>query len=520
MPLPYVGSLVGIVLLLVLGPASGTAVGEAPSEHTTGAAQDRQEPLEQPIDRSPTGQPGDTAVDHETLPMPVNRELADGGGVQVFADSAHIVIRWDAGPNPAYVTAQWSLEGPSGELLLSSRGGDTVLRYVADATVEGYPIIELHLAPIQRAAVFGSSLSVDALETSQNDSQPPNGPDGPPETSQLVIEAVRSDLTLTDIPHLTVKGEESVLFARGGIGPWTIDFVGGSSELVDHRGTLQFTGQHTEVAFQGNLGPQTLDVSESALFIRGGGGSINATTSGGSIECDEVTGSLTITGASTSVALRRLNTSRLALTGEHLFATMEDGQGRARVTLDGGELSVTRWAPRIDLTARSGATVTINELGGDFAFTAMDGASVRVSSVTGHVRGRATDTTIEASALKSIQLQAIDSDITVDTTRHLTVFDLTNSTARLNLYELRGAPEISLGGSSRADIELHYPCQVRVEGPGAKSPGRIAVNGCENLRPEQSWAPPQSQRHGEKPIEPIHLTIKMDQRSHVSVTGY
>lgn len=518
-PLQGLGSLVGIVLLL-LGPAFGTADGEAPDENRTGAARDRQDQLAQPVVESPTGQTSDHAGDHETLPIPVNRELPNSGGVQLFADSAHVVIRWDADPNPAHVRAQWSLDGPSGNLLLGSRGGETILHYVAVATLEGYPVIELHLTPTQRVAVHGSSLSVDALGPSQNDSQTPDAQVDPSEPLQLEIETVRSDLALTDIPHLIASGEETVLFASGGVGPWTIDLQGGRSEITGHRGGIDFTGQHTEAAFEGVHGALNIESSESALFIRKGTATVDATTTGGSVDCEETLGKLTISGASTSVSLRRVRNSRVTLIGDDLYVNMEDGRGSVGTSLARGHLSASGWTGRIDLTVRDGATATIQELEGDIAFDASDGASVRIVGVTGHVRGKARGAVVEASSLKSIQLQAWDSDITLQETRTLKTFDLTDSTAQLNLYELRGEPVVSLQGSSRADIDLHYPCQVRAEGPGAANSGRISVDGCENLRPDQRWSRPRARRRGEKPVDPIHLSIKMGQRADVSVRGY
>ncbi len=516
------GVIILSVMILVCAAAlfvCPPVVAETPSERQAGDGQPDDGLLLQPADETPGEAPLDLTLDHERLGMPVDRTLGDGA-VTLYADSAHIIILWDADPYAPHVTAHWSLEEASGDLLLASRGGGSVIRYVADPTIAGYPVIELHLGPNQGISVFGGSLSVAATESKYEVQHNPNDPPVLPPTSHLELEVDHSDLTLTNIPFLNVTGDETDLFASGGTGPWTINLRGGRAELTGHRGSVNLIGNNNEVVFETVDGRVTLDLIESSAFIRGGRAAVEATTNGGSFDCEDTGGTLNISGASTSVNLRRVRATNFTVTGDDLYVTAEEGRGAARLTLNRGELSASNWTSRIDLTVRDGASATIRDLDGDFAFAATDGASIRVHGVTGHVRGTAQRATIEASALKSIELSAGQSDVTVEDTKNLTKFDLTDSTAYLNLNRLRGQRTIILNGSSRADIELHYPCQVRAEGPGASNASRISVDGCEHLLPGQNWAKPRTQRRGEKPEEPIHLTLRLDHRSDARVKGY
>jgi hypothetical protein len=494
-----------LLCCLAAAPPTGADVPAGPSPST---APSDELPAETAPD-DPLTQPHARELE---LTLPVSRQIG-AGDVRVEAESTHVLILWNADLTAPTLNARWSTGAADRKVLVSAVGDDTTVRTVSDPAVEGYPILELRLVPGQNAAVVGSSLSLDA--------EMPEGataPDGA--TTSLAIEAVQSDLSVVNVAPLDITGEDTVLFASGGSGAWTLDLSGGNAELVDHQGSTQLTGRQAEVVLEAIDGILSLDATDTEVLVRGGHARLDAFARGGSVECEETAGPLTVKGVSAAVTIRRVTAPAVAVSGEDLYVTLDDGAGRAIVTMTRGNLEAVDWSTRLDLTVRDGASAGVRDLDGDLAFSALSGASLEITGVTGHVRGRAFDATLRASSLKSIDLQARGADVRVENTLNLTAMSLTDTTSYLNLSELRGERSISLDGRSSATIELGSPCQVRVRGPGAARSSRISVSGCDSVRPGQPWMRTQIKRQGFDTPDPIRLSVELGAEADVVVTGY
>ena len=294
-----------------------------------------------------------------------------------------------------------------------------------------------------------------------------------------------------------------------------IQATGGRFKIHDHQGEIVLNGrEHFGGTIVDHRGDLELVMEQGSMLVEGGAGAIHCQAEHFGLHVTGRRGSLEATG---TVAVFRVDHSEMEtirITGTRTLGQFSDGRGHLRATLEGGSLTVTDWAGRIDLRSSQGTALDFDSVEGDFAFTASDTAG-EIAGVTGHTRGILTDSEMAFSQLKSIEVTASASQTSIEEVPRITQMNILGGHLNYESSRVNGKPKIHLSAEATANIVIPQPCVVRCIGPGAEESGNVSVSGCEFRAPNQPWG--KKRRHAE-PAN--HLEIEMQEFSEVFVSGY
>jgi hypothetical protein len=295
-----------------------------------------------------------------------------------------------------------------------------------------------------------------------------------------------------------------------------IQAAGGRFTIREHRGKIILNGRDNAggviVDHEGDL---ELVMSEGQMLVDGGVGAIQCQSDHFGLHVTNHQGPLNATGTVASFRIDNSSVENTRLTGDRTIASFSTGQGHIQTTLMGGSLTIDDWVGRVDLRSSEGTTLEIDGVDGDFALTCFD-TTGELTGITGHTRGTLTNSRIEFSRSKSIQLMAEASQTTVTDIPVISQMIINDGFLKYESSVVGGRPKIALSGGAVADIVFPQPCVVRFSGPGAQSSGNTRVSGCEIRRPGQPWGTQRNKRAEKR----IQLEVEMSEETAATVWSY
>lgn len=294
-----------------------------------------------------------------------------------------------------------------------------------------------------------------------------------------------------------------------------IEATGGRFRIEGHRGTIDLNGRDY---FSGTIidhtGDLELVVEQGNMMVEGGAGAIHCGAEHHELHITERHGSLEATGTDAVFRIDHSTMETVKINGTRTLSQFSDGQGHIRSTLEGGSLTVADWTGRIDLQSSEGTTLDVDSLDGDIAFSAT-ATTGGITAVTGHTRGSLTNSDVAFSWLKSIEITADGSEVSVEEVHQITQMNIIGGHLRYGSSKIAGKPKIHLSAEATAEILIPQPCLIRCTGRGAEESGSVSVSGCEMRAPNQPWG--KTRRHAQ-PAN--YLEIEMQEFSEVFVSGY
>lgn len=466
------------------------------------------------------------AADSNEVTAPASRWLGDGP-VELELMDADLVLRWDVSEKPR-LDLWWSNEEIPGRISVQSLDTGDKISSINDPAVAGRALIELHLVPGQPVIVDASQTAIDAVypqmmavETDEDDeTDEENQIDKEGETDEAAVPldatASESDITLSGLPGARLDLSGGALFSSDGTGSWVLEADGGSVQIEDHSGDLRLTGVDCSARLDGLEGQLGLDATGGSLWASAVAGSVMAVLASAELAIESSQASIVVSGDSSNIELYDVSTSTVRITGSGHTLRLEDVAASAHINIGGGSTAtVTGWSQRLDLTLREQSSAFVDTVDGDCAFR-IDSSDLELRTVTKHVRGTATSARFTAENLRSLELAANNSEVTVTRARHLNKLEVIDCRVMLDLPNLRDKRAIKLMGASTADVRLPRPCQVRFFGAQPES-GQASVTGCVSLSLNQNW---QRQRkvHPDEP-DLISLGVTLGPEATIDIVG-
>ncbi len=340
----------------------------------------------------------------------------------------------------------------------------------------------LTLRPEQRLRVEGDDVTavLDARTI-----PPALSPQDPGAGPIYLLQLNRSQVQLLAVSNLLLSGSGNWVRGDGTAGPLAFNLIGGSAELHGHKGGLRLESEGAELFAEGVEGDLQVVAKGGSFEVRQGTGQLRVEANGAALRLAGWKGPshLTVDAASLETQDCDGNPFEVLATGSELRLEGQRGQLGAR--LEGGSLLLSGMEGETTLEGRAEAQVTVTDYAGALVLLLEGGAGAGVKNLVGTVRTRVEDGRLVLAGIERLDLTARRSEVVASDIRALSLSELSDGTAELDLTQLTKGPRLSLVGRAQVTVRLPTPCIVKASGAMAFDGNQLTVTGCDHNAPGQ-----------------------------------
>lgn len=306
-------------------------------------------------------------------------------------------------------------------------------------------------------------LPVASAETPENNSAP--GDDAPAIDSIFQAQLKQSRLVLQSAaPAGRIKAENSTVEIFGARQPVELELAGGQLKVSGAEAPLEITAGDTSIDLSTR--------SSSILHLRKS--QVSATGFMPSLTCDatdsyfdffRIRGNIELSGSGSTFNFSDAQLGKVEISGEDQTLYLDGAGQLLRTNLSRSSVEVPHWSGRIEAILRASSSFELESLDGDLLFSVADDSELKLSGITGHLRGQSHDSHMVFKHLKSMEVDIWNSRLEVSDLKEITKLGASASEVEISAPELRAQPKIGLLNRSTLELELPAPCIIELKNP-------------------------------------------------------
>ena len=368
-------------------------------------------------------------------------------------------------------------EGEASRLTVETEAGRFVVRRGGSGDASGPRIqVEVVLGVSQPVRLVGDELDVVATGSHEVDEGIPRA-----ELKRRKVEAgwvfdvQDSNVRLRDVAEAEIASTTSFVRTEGTRKNLAVTLVGGTVEMLDHRGPVTFNGRDAELDLTATVGSVEASLVGGSLVARGGNGRFIGMAEGGAIQLDGWQGSAVLGGQDATFEVLA-SRGALEVKGQNLDVFLRTWQGALTVALAAGQFEGVDVESNPKIETQGQSEFVLDNLRGNMTLGQRFG-STRLTGIAGWLKADVTDGFLDVTGVRQLDVVGRRAEISAREVTRLRRFEIEDSRLDLDLTTLGHNPTLILHGASDGRVELKTPCYFKLTDAQLLT-DQVDVTGC------------------------------------------